>query len=234
MIPSKVVVDERERASGVPEELSKLNVRVYFSRLPVADYVLTPEMAVERKTVRDLVASVYDSRIFAQAAQLSAAYARPFLLVEGDSKEVRQAVRNLKSFYGALANVTIAYGLRVIYTADKEETAIAIAELLEHARARPSPRTAAALPPKSKSIPQQQLYVVGSIPGVGRRLAERLLLKYGTPRRVMSLTAGELSMTPGIGWKRAERIKRLLDTKYEKFQGGADQARLGESEAEEE
>ena len=75
MIPSRVVADERERASGVPEELSKMNVRVYFSRLPVADYVLNPELAVERKSVRDLVASVYDSRIFYQAAKLSAAYA---------------------------------------------------------------------------------------------------------------------------------------------------------------
>lgn len=60
MIPSRVVADEREKASGVPEELSKLNVRVYFSRLPVADYVLSPELAVERKSVRDLVSSVYD------------------------------------------------------------------------------------------------------------------------------------------------------------------------------
>ena len=42
MIPSRVVADEREKASGVPEELSKLNVRVYFNRLPFADYVLNP------------------------------------------------------------------------------------------------------------------------------------------------------------------------------------------------
>ncbi|MDG6994144.1 MAG: hypothetical protein JRN36_04560, partial [Nitrososphaerota archaeon] len=101
MIPARVVVDERERASGVPDELAKLNVRVYFSRLPVADYVLNPEIAVERKSVRDLVASVYDSRIFDQAAKISAAYAKPFLVVEGDSKEVAILARNMKSFFGA-------------------------------------------------------------------------------------------------------------------------------------
>ena len=102
MIPARVVADERERASGVPDELSKLNVRVYYSRLPVADYVLNPEVAIERKSVRDLVSSVYDSRIFYQAAKLSAAYVRPFLLVEGDSKEVESLTKNLKSFYGAI------------------------------------------------------------------------------------------------------------------------------------
>lgn len=214
MIPSRVVADEREKASGVPAELSKLNVRVYFSNLPVADYVLNPEIAVERKSVGDLVSSVYDSRLFYQAAKISASYAKPYLLVEGDSKEVEKLAKNLKSFYGAIANVTLAYGLRVLYTANPKETAIAIAELLSHARAKPLARMPSEVPPKAKSVPQQQLYVVSSMPGVGRRLAERLLLKYGTPRRVMEMTVGEFAMTPGIGWRKAEKIKEMLDTKF--------------------
>ncbi len=228
MIPSRVVADEREKASGVPEELSKLNVRVYFSTLPVADYVLNPEIAVERKSVRDLVASVYDSRIFYQAAKISASYAKPFLLVEGDSKEVEKLVKNLKSFYGAIANVTLAYGLRVLYTANPKETAIAIAELLANARAKPLSRMPSEAPPKAKSVPQQQLYAVSSMPGVGTKLAERLLLKYGTPRRVMGLTAGEFAMTQGIGWKKAEKIKEMLDTKFTKRVETQQQLRLEE------
>lgn len=228
MIPARVVADERERASGVPEELSKLNVRVYFSRLPVADYVLSPEVAVERKAVRDLVASVYDSRLFYQAARLSAAYAKPFLLVEGDSTEVEKTAKNLKSFYGAIANVSMAYGLRLLYTANPRETAIAISELLNHARAKPLARMPMESPPKAKKVPQQQLYLISSIPGVGRKLAERLLMKYGTPRRIMSLTAGEIALTKGIGWKRAEKIKEMLDTKYSSRQDARMQTRLEE------
>ena len=226
MIPARVVADGREKASGVPEELSKLNVRVYFSTLPVADYVLSPELAVERKSVKDLVSSIYDSRLFYQAARLSAAYAKPFLLVEGDSKEVESLARNLKSFYGAIANVSLAYGLRVLYTANPRETAMAIAELLAHARARPLARMPAEAPPKSKSIHLQQLYLVSSLPGVGRKLAEKLLSKYGTPRKVMGLTAGELAMTAGIGWKKAEKIKELLDATFTKRQESGTQERL--------
>ena len=228
MIPARVVADERERASGVPEELSKLNVRVYFSRLPVADYVLNPELAVERKSVRDLVSSVYDSRLFYQAAKISAAYAKPFLLVEGVWTEVESLSRNLKSFYGAIANVTLAYGLRVLYTANPKETAMALAELLTHARAKPLAKMPSELPPKSKSVPQQQLYQVSSMPGKGRKLAEKLLSKYGTPRRVMSLTAGELAMTLGIGWKKAERIKGVMDATFTKHRETETQARLEE------
>lgn len=214
MIPSRVVADEREKASGVPEELSKLDIRVYFSRLPVADYVLSPETAVERKSVQDLVTSVYDGRLFYQAARLFASFARPYLLIEGDSKEVEKIAKNLKSYYGAIANVTMAYGLRVLYTANPKETAMAIAELLAHSRAKPFVKIPAQVPSKAKSVSQQQLYLLSSLPGVGRRLAEKLLLKYGTPRRVMNLTAGELAMTAGIGWKRAERIKEMMDTRY--------------------
>ena len=226
MIPVRVVADERERASGVPEELSKLNVRVYFSRLPVADYVLSPELAVERKSVRDLISSVYDSRLFYQAAKLSAAFAKPFLLAEGDSKEVESLVKNLRSFYGAIANVTLAYGLRVLYTANPRETATAIAELLTHAGSKPLARMPSELPPKAKSVSQQQLYLVSAMPGIGRKLAEKLLSKYGTPRRVMGLTTGELAMTRGVGWKKAERIKSMMDTTFTKHPQGAAQARL--------
>jgi len=228
VIPARVVADERERASGVPEELSKLNVRVYFSRLPVADYVLSPELAVERKSVRDLVSYIYDSRLFYQAAKISAAYAKPYLLVEGDSKEVESLAKNLKSFYGAVANVTLAYGLRVLYTANTKETALAIAELLNHARAKPLARMPSELPPKAKTVPMQQLYLISSIPGIGRKLAEKLLSKYGTPRRIMSLTAGELAMTQGIGWKKAEKIKEVLDTRFTKRLEEGAQSRLEE------
>ena len=226
MIPTRVVADERERASGVPDELSKLNVRVYFSRLTVGDYVLNPDIAVERKAVKDLISSVYDSRLFYQAARLAANFAKPYLLVEGDSKEVERLARNLRSYYGAIANVTMAYGLRVMFTANQTETAIAIAELLNHARAKPLSRMPSEAPPKAKNVPQQQLYLVSSMPGVGRKLAEKLLLKYGSPRRVLNLTAGELAMTGGIGWKRAEKIKEMLDAKYSRREEGRQQTRL--------
>jgi len=226
MIPVRVVADERERASGVPEELSKLNVRVYFSKLSVGDYVLSPEVAVERKSIPDLISSVYDSRIFIQASRIASAYAKPYLLIEGDSKEVEKLTRNLKSYYGAIASVTLAYGLRVLFTANKTETAVAISELLRNVRARPVPHQMSETPPRSKSFSQQQAYLVSSLPGVGRKLAERLLRKYGTPRRVMSLTQGELSLTPGIGWKRAERIKRLLDEQFVGAAGGESQTKL--------
>jgi len=82
------------------------------------------------------------------------------------------------------------------------------------------------LPPKAKSVPQQQLYLVSAMPGIGRKLAEKLLSKYGTPRRIMGLTAGELAMTQGIGWRKAEKIRNMMDATFSRHQQGAAQARL--------
>jgi DNA excision repair protein ERCC-4 len=221
MIPPRVVVDERERNSGVPEQLSKLNVRVYFSRLHTADYVISPEIAVERKALPDFVSSVYDGRLFAQASAISSSYRKPYLIVEGDIKELAGLTKNINSYYGAVASVTLAYDLRVIHTADPAQTASAISALIQHSRARPVPLGSVAAAPKAKDEPQQQLYLVSSLPGVGMKLARRMLSRYGTPRKIMGLTESQLAMVQGLGSKRAARIAHMLDATYAAPNAGA-------------
>ncbi|MDG6925042.1 MAG: heavy metal resistance protein CzcA [Nitrososphaerota archaeon] len=222
MIPSRVVVDERERQSGVPEALSKLNIRVYYSNLRTADYVISPEIAVERKALRDFVSSVYDGRLFVQASEISSAYRKPYLVIEGDIKELAQLTSNLNSYYGAVASVTLAYDLRVMHTADRGQTAAAIAALAQQSRARPLPPGSFSGPPKANDEPRQQLYLVSALPGVGTKLARRLLSRYGTPRKIMNLTESQLAMVQGLGPKRASKIARTLDVVHATH-GGAGQ-----------
>lgn len=212
MIPPRVIVDERERPSGVPEALSKLEVRVYFSRLHVADYVINPEIAVERKALPDFVSSVYDGRLFFQASQLSSAYRKPYLIVEGDINELAKLTKNVNSYYGAIASVTLANDLRVIHTANPEQTAAAVAGLAKNSRARSLPPGSFQTAPKRNDEPQQQLYLISALPGVGVKLARRMLSRFGTPRKIMNLTEAQLAMVQGLGPKRAARIVHMLDT----------------------
>ncbi|MDA4118407.1 MAG: helix-hairpin-helix domain-containing protein [Thaumarchaeota archaeon] len=232
MIPPRVVVDERERASGVPDKLAALGVRVYYSRLAIGDYVVNPEIAAERKSISDFISSVYDGRLFSQVSALSSSYRKPYIIVEGDVTEVSTMVKNLSSYYGAIANVTLAYDLRLMHTANIEETAIAIASLIRHSRARPVSPGLLQAPPKSKDEAQQQLYFVSSLPGVGMKLAKRMLGRHGTPRRVVALAESQFAMIPGVGAKRAARIARVLDTKYVGGQAGDDGVQQGTLEAE--
>jgi DNA excision repair protein ERCC-4 len=228
MILPRVVVDERERQSGVPDRLSKLDVRVYFARLAVGDYVVNPEIAAERKSIADFVSSVYDGRLFAQASALSSSYRKPYIIVEGDVNKVSGMVKNLASYYGAIASVTLAYDLRLMHTANADETALAVAALVRNSRARPIPPGLVQPPPKAKDEAQQQLYFVSALPGVGMKLAKRMLGRYGTPRRVVSLTEAQFAMIPGVGAKRASKIAHVLDTKHEGWQqqDGAEQGKL--------
>lgn len=214
MIPPRVVVDERERASGVPDLLSRLDIRVYFSRLAVGDYVISPEIAVERKALPDFVSSIYDGRLFVQASEISSAFRKAYFVIEGDVKEVGNLSRNLNSYYGAVASVTLAYDLRLIHTANPCETAAAVAALAKNSRSRPLPTGAISTTPKASDEPQQQLYLVSSMPGVGPKLARRLLARFGTPRKVINATESQLSLVQGLGPKRAARISHMLDTTY--------------------
>lgn len=232
MILPRVIADERERASGVPDRLSKLDVRVYYTRLAVGDYVVNPEIAAERKSIGDFVSSVYDGRLFAQASGLASSYKKPYIIVEGDVGKVGGMVKNLASYYGAIASVTLAYDLRLMHTANPDETALAIAALVKNSRARPIPPGILQSSPKSKDEAQQQLYLVSSLPGVGMKTAKRMLGRYGTPRKVMTLTEAQLAMIPGVGSKRASKIAGVLDAKYAGWQeqDAAEQGKLEEVE----
>lgn len=80
---------------------------------------------------------------------------------------------------------------------------------------------------KAKDEPQQQLYLVSSLPGVGTKLARKMLLRYGTPRKIMGLTESQLAMVQGLGGKRAAKIAHLLDAPYSiQDRGVARQERL--------
>ena len=82
----RIVADEREKPSGVPDVLNKLGFRVEFAQLPVADYILSHKTAIERKSLRDFVSSIYDGRVFKQCAELSSRFPRPILSITGPNK----------------------------------------------------------------------------------------------------------------------------------------------------
>jgi DNA excision repair protein ERCC-4 len=58
----------------------------------------------------------------------------------------------------------------------------------------------------------QQLSVLASVPGVGEKLAARMLKKFHTPIRALNASAAELATIEGFGLARAERVRKILDT----------------------
>ncbi|KAH8834013.1 hypothetical protein DL96DRAFT_1521655 [Flagelloscypha sp. PMI_526] len=79
---SQVVVDMREFRSTLPSLLHAGHLLVIPATLTVGDYIITPEMCVERKSLSDLVSSFNSGRLYTQCELMSAHYKYPILLVE--------------------------------------------------------------------------------------------------------------------------------------------------------
>ncbi|KAG8694657.1 hypothetical protein FRC09_009707 [Ceratobasidium sp. 395] len=80
--PPRVVVDMREFRSTLPSILHLAQIQVVPATLTVGDYVLTPEIVVERKSVPDLISSFNSGRLYTQCEMMTAHYKQPVLLIE--------------------------------------------------------------------------------------------------------------------------------------------------------
>lgn len=80
----RVVVDRRELRSALPSMLTEAGMEVVPVWLTVGDYVLAPEICIERKSLSDLVSSFSDGRLYTQMEIMSIHYKNPMLLIEYD------------------------------------------------------------------------------------------------------------------------------------------------------
>lgn len=225
-MPARIVVDERERPSGIPDILRKSGIVVDFAQLTVGDYIVSPDTAVERKTVHDLVHSIYDGRLYVQCAQLVKHYPKPVVIIQGDLTRLAEIPEDVKEeekrkkmeerlplAFDALATVAIEFRIPVLHAPDAEHTAVLLGTL-----AAKGLQNGIASGPLLKKIRKenpvylQQLYVLSSVPGVGDKLAARMLEKFKTPQRALNASAAELATIPGFGLARAQRLRKILDS----------------------
>ncbi|KAF8871579.1 hypothetical protein BD779DRAFT_1453779 [Infundibulicybe gibba] len=98
--PSKVIVDMREFRSTLPSLLHASNLLVIPATLTVGDYILTPDICVERKSLPDLVSSFNSGRLYTQCEWMCANYKYPLLLIEFEEDKAfsLELVSDLKSY----------------------------------------------------------------------------------------------------------------------------------------
>ena len=119
----RIIVDDREKKSGIPELLKSVGLNVEMKTLPIGDYIVAPETIVERKSIRDLMASVFDGRLFDQCTRLKEHFEHPIVLMEGNVDEIEEITDNPLIFYGALSTVVLDFKIPVIPTPSAAHTA---------------------------------------------------------------------------------------------------------------
>ena len=204
----RIVVDEREKKSGIPGLLKGIGINLEIKTLPIGDYIVAPETVVERKTISDLVSSVFDGRLFDQCNRLKEHYQFPILLIEGNIDELEELTENPLVFYGAISSIALDFKIPVIHTPNASHTAKLLMSMCSRKDASKGPFIKKIR--KSNDIQKQQLSMLCSLPGVGEKTAIRMLEKFGTPLMVLSSSITELSKVGGLGEARAKNIKKVL------------------------
>ena len=207
----RIIVDERERKSGIPDLLKAVGMGVEMKTLPIGDYIVAPETIVERKSIKDLMASVFDGRLYDQCTRLKEHFAHPIVLIEGNVDEIEEITDNPLVFYGALSRVTLEFKIPIIPTPSASHTAKLLVALCSKKDGPKGPYLKKIK--KSSNLETQQLSTLCSLPGIGEKFAVRMLEKFGTPLKVFSATTSELSKVEGLGESRAKKIKNMLTTK---------------------
>lgn len=211
-----VIADHRESQSGVVHHLLNLGVDIRLEKLDVGDYIIG-DVGIERKTAGDFLQSIVDGRLLNQAKLLSETFESSIIVIEGADLYSRRLIHP-NAIRGALAALSTDLRISVIPTVDEEDTAGFIAVIARRAMKKKEEMPLERRKPPSPTLDRLQRFVVEGLPGVSVILADRLLRKFKTAERVMTASEAELMLVPGIGPKKAKRIREILTSLYESSQ----------------
>ncbi|KAL8969611.1 MAG: hypothetical protein Q9183_001919 [Haloplaca sp. 2 TL-2023] len=217
--PPRVVVDVREFRSSLPSLLHGRSMVVVPCMLTVGDYVLTPTICIERKSVRDLISSFKNGRLFNQAETMLQHYKHPMLLIEFDQNksftldpftDERSFEKSIKSaddskdLQSKIVLLTIAFPrLKIIWSSSPYQTAEIFAEL-KNKQNEPDPVKAVQVglgmgedPYEQQSFNTTPQDMLRAVPGVTAKNVMRLILEVEDLREVSNLTTPELDEMVG-------------------------------------
>ncbi|MUW14317.1 DEAD/DEAH box helicase [Halorubrum sp. CBA1125] len=213
----EIVVDQRELDSSIAKDLSTRDGLVTrLETLAVSDYVLSDRVAVERKAAADFVDSMLDAdrSLFEQVGELSRAYARPVLVVEGANLYGQRDI-DPNAIRGALASLAVDFDVSVLRTEDEADTTELLATIARREQETRDREVSVHGEKTTKTRAEQQEYVVSSIADIGPVTARSLLEHFGTVEAVMTAREDDLLEVDGVGQVTAERIREVVGSEYE-------------------
>nr|XP_026691309.1 DNA repair endonuclease XPF [Ciona intestinalis] len=148
-----IVVDMREFRSELPSLLHKRGIEIEPITIEVGDYILTPNICVERKSLSDLIGSLGSGRLYTQCVAMSRHYSQPMLLIEFDANKafsfqargVAGATLTLKELNQKLTLLLLHFPKLRLAWCSSPSTAAELFHDLKLTREQPDPEKAAAI-----------------------------------------------------------------------------------------
>ena len=206
----EIVADDRE--NSIAKKFSREDIKVVKKRIDVADFILSEDTAVERKSAGDFVDSIIDNRLFDQLQDLND-YVKPILLIEGRNIYSQRNIDE-KAVRGALSSVALDYGIPIIWSKDEEDTSRILMQIAEKEQIEKEKDVQVRANATGRTLKQQKEFIVAGLPGVNTKIARRLLDKFGNIDSIFSATEEELQEVEGLGEKKASSIRSILDEDY--------------------
>ncbi|MFC6952317.1 DEAD/DEAH box helicase [Halorubellus litoreus] len=214
----EVVVDQREMDSTIPRELSKRDgVTTRLETLSVGDYVLSDRVVVERKSVDDFLDTLTggDRSMFEQLGDATRHYSRPVVVVEGEGSLYGRRQVHPNAIRGALASLAVDFGVSVLRTQSEADTMELLSVIAEREQEVDGREVSVHGEKASKTLTEQQEYVVSSIADVGPVTARSLLEHFSTVEAVMTARQEDLEEVAGVGAVTAERVREVVGSEYD-------------------
>lgn len=209
-----IIVDNREMRSNITRELFDLGIKIESENLEVGDYILSNDVCVERKTVKDFLSSLTDGRLFTQAENLIDNFQKPIIVIEGEEDIYSLRDIHPNAIKGALASLVIDFEIPVLNTKNQKETASilrVIAKREQEEREKSVKIRGEKSPLTDKGLKK---YVVCGLPGIGPNIAENLLEHFGSIKDVVNASEEELVKVDKVGKKKSKKIKEIIEEEY--------------------
>ena len=208
----QIVVDDRERPSGVAAELEKADgVVVKIEHLSLGDYCVDGAVLIERKTAADFAQSLIDGRLFGQAGRMSSSHLRSAYIIEGTGAEWALLGVSREALQGALITLMLIFDIPVLRSLGPAESGRLILYIGSQLVRLRNPDYSPYRQAKGKRKKTRQLRVLQSLPGVGPDRARQLLERFGTVRACFGASPTELQTIESIGPKTAAAIEQVIN-----------------------
>ncbi|KAL7271536.1 DNA repair protein RAD16 [Rhizina undulata] len=208
--PPRVVVDVREFRSSLPSLLHGRNMVVVPCMLTVGDYIISPEICVERKSIKDLISSFKDGRLYSQCEQMTAHYRSAVVLIEFDQNKsfTLEPFADLSSGIGQndlqskLVLLTLAFpNVRIIWSSSPYQTA-EIFEELKKSQPEPDPLKAVKIGLEEGEDPmsmynQTPQDILRAVPGITDRNWKTVAVDVENIRELSNMSEAEISLLVG-------------------------------------
>ncbi|OAK98359.1 DNA repair protein [Phaeosphaeriaceae sp. SRC1lsM3a] len=237
--PPRVVVDVREFRSSLPSLLHGRAMVIVPCMLTVGDYVLTPQICIERKSVRDLIGSFANGRLFNQVEAMMEHYKHPMLLIEFDQNKSftlepftdfsapsnASGLAAAPDLQGKIVMLTLAFPrLRIIWSSSPYQTAEIFNELKKQ-QDEPDPLKAVQLgldpemqgADEMRSFNQTSQDMLRALPGVNESIVMTLMLRTESIAELANMSEREICWL--IGTDVGRRVHRFFNRSvYEEVQ----------------